>query len=601
MALNSEKQRKNKYDFSCEFDENGEYSINDLCVEISCDSEILLSKEANMPGIENIKYKFYHSNKTGIGDKLKENFDFDLKAIGEKSKKEKFDMLRLMKYLYFLEKLFNSSLVRTNEKYKRMKMVSVLDILAKPRLENISESYVLNGEYKDELEATKNDISKLVESSDVIYDKLNNINALWNCVMHKIFDYVFSDRAMRQPTRALMEMERINNQLVNNIIVRLPKHLPEKACGEHIMEGFYKILVSHSFLCEDNDRETINNEYAIRTSINKDYAVLVECNDFTVALQSILDLSKKYLSGKSDDEGVKLFLDLVSYNKTIEYNDIKKYVYALNAAPKVIKCLELYFGKDFSECIDLNLLVAIIQEIIYIRENKVSVTNDFYKYNNKNISLKLLTQSSDKIIPEIVKEAWVKCIENRIALNYGQYELIEIKRKIENNIFIIKQFIYSYHNIDDVKFVSDFLFNFVSDIIISSDRAFTYALMLFNKISEKISEQIKQYRVDVAEDCVNLMAFFKLIFINKNLLEEKIINEISSLVIKEYQNDITLIKDGVYKFVLNKNDVEQDYSLSYRIDKKDNTLCFLKFRRLVNDGYSKKAIDLGLEQFFEEK
>ena len=271
----------------------------------------------------------------------------------------------------------------------------------------------------------------------------------------------------------------------------------------------------------------------------------------------------------------------------------------MNNAPKVIECLEKYYGRDFSESIGFNVLVAIVQELIYVRENNVKVTNDFYKYNNKETSLKLLTQNSNRVIPEIVKEAWIRRVENRVALNYGQQELMKVKRQIENKIFSIKAFVYSYRNYDDAKFVSDFLYRFIADIIFSSKSACNYGKEIFNKISAKISEKIKGYYVDVAMNSVNIMAYLKTMLLNKDILEEKIINEISFSVINSYKENSFIVYDSTYYFNIEKYNINEEYLLVYRINKIKRSLLFSKFRRIIKEEQLEKAVELGLEKFIE--
>lgn len=62
-----------------------------------------------------MRKKLTNSDESGIIDKLKSILNFDIEKIASTSQKEKFDMLKLLKKLYFIEKYGISRKKQYNE------------------------------------------------------------------------------------------------------------------------------------------------------------------------------------------------------------------------------------------------------------------------------------------------------------------------------------------------------------------------------------------------------------------------------------------------------------------------------------------------------
>ena len=107
-----------------------------------------------MPDEESIRDKFKHDDGTGIINKLNDLLHFDIEAIAKENYKEFFDMLKLLKYLFNLEKRakmhcfikesadedaeeVENTKEAVEENDKKDKIIPIIEILAKPHMENI--------------------------------------------------------------------------------------------------------------------------------------------------------------------------------------------------------------------------------------------------------------------------------------------------------------------------------------------------------------------------------------------------------------------------------------------------------------------------------
>jgi precorrin-6B methylase 2 len=132
----------------------------------------------------------------------------------------------------------------------------------------------------------------------------------------------------------------------------------------------------------------------------------------------------------------------------------KDIIYAVEHIKPVLKVIEVEKQEDFSEEIDITLLISIIQEIIYVHKEKVKIEVDTvgYKTNKKSMD-KLLVQGYEKQ-PAILRIAWENRINNRVLINFNLGEHIIEARKIENTIYKIKREVFSYINIEDIKLLT---------------------------------------------------------------------------------------------------------------------------------------------------
>ena len=142
------------FDLNGSYNKNIKYTFNDMCIEVM--NELLQIKNIDrdlVPDEESIRDKFKHDDGTGIINKLNDLLHFDIEAIAKENDKEFFDMLKLLKYLFNLEKLAKMYCVKNKlneseaeekttekdngENNTEERKIPIIEILAKPHIENI--------------------------------------------------------------------------------------------------------------------------------------------------------------------------------------------------------------------------------------------------------------------------------------------------------------------------------------------------------------------------------------------------------------------------------------------------------------------------------
>ena len=101
-----------KYDIESRYRESYPVTLIDLCREIQAEEEASdVNTEKYSESAEHSKYeadylrnKFKNSDKSGSIDKLKSKKGFDIEKIAGEDKVQQYDMLRLLKILYYIEK-----------------------------------------------------------------------------------------------------------------------------------------------------------------------------------------------------------------------------------------------------------------------------------------------------------------------------------------------------------------------------------------------------------------------------------------------------------------------------------------------------------------
>lgn len=86
---------------------------------------------------DTIRDKFTNSDGSGLVDKLKSVLEFDINRIAGTDKAEIFDMFRVLKLLFYIEKNGDPKTKVISDNYR----IQITDILAKPRLSNVPSEY----------------------------------------------------------------------------------------------------------------------------------------------------------------------------------------------------------------------------------------------------------------------------------------------------------------------------------------------------------------------------------------------------------------------------------------------------------------------------
>lgn len=544
---------------------------------------------------DTIRDKFTNSDASGLVDKLKSVLSFDISSIAGNDNSERFDMFKILKLLFYIEKYGDPKTKIVSDNYR----VQITDILAKPRLSNVPSEYTSHSVYGKIFGQLYSDVKKMVNDAEEREQRLEQINEYWEYITDKVFDYVINDRALEKPEEALKELERINRFLKENVLDKLKNHnVIHLSKPEKVMPAFFNLLACHRLLCNEHDRIRINYEIGLTSPPESEYVELFKKYEKCEVKWEFLSLIRGCLTDKNDDLGAELALSLISYGKNIEDCDIKHYLYAIDKSKVVASWIEKYKGADFSNGISLDMLVIIMQEIIDNKKNGDKITNDYYGYNNKYRSLMTALKKPGEA-DAVVLQAWIKKLENRTAINYGACDLIQKKREIETTIYEIKSIIYSYRNLDDLEFVNSAICHFVARTITSRDLAMNIGCRFAEKVIQNLNGELKSnMKFHMWPEGINVLDMFREFLVDRRNIEDCVAEEVARQINEFYEDD-GFVGRGmrVYFEVYVSEKYCKDFLLIYFVDKSTNTLTYKQFYEVCSDADAERMKSLGLEQF----
>lgn len=544
---------------------------------------------------DTIRDKFTNSDASGLVDKLKSVLSFDISSIAGNDNSERFDMFKILKLLFYIEKHGDPKTKVVSDNYR----VQITNILAKPRLSNVPSEYTSHSVYGKIFGQLYSDVKKMVSEAEEREQRLEQINEYWEYITDKVFDYVINDRALTQPEEALKELERIHcflkekvlDKLKNQEVIHLSK--PEK-----VLPAFFNLLACHKLLCNEYDRIRINYEICLIPPPDSEYVEYFRKYETCEAKWEVLALIKERLKNENDDLNAELALSFISYGKNIEDGDIKHYLYAIDKSRIVASWIEKYKGADFSNGISLDMLVIIMQEIIDNKKNGDKISNDYYGYNNKYRSLMTAIKKPEEA-DAVVLQAWIKKLENRTAINYGAYDLIQKKREIETTIYEIKSIIYSYRNLDDLEFVNSAICHFVARAITSRDLAMGIGCRFAEKVVHNLNSEIKgKMKFYMWPEGINVLDMFREFLVDRRDIEDCVAEEVARQINDFYEEDDFVGRDMRVDFEVYVSEKYcRDFLLIYFVDKNTDTLTYKQFYEICSDANAERMKILGLEKF----
>lgn len=545
---------------------------------------------------DTIRDKFTNSDGSGLVDKLKSVLEFDINRIAGTDKAEIFDMYRVLKLLFYIEKNGDPKTKVISDNYR----IQITDILAKPRLSNVSSEYTTFSVYGEYFARLYADIKSAVPDAKEREIRLEEINAYWEYITDKVFDYVINDSALEHPEDALKELDRIHRFLKEKVLDKLKNHdVISLSKPEKVLPAFFNLLACHRLLCNENDRIRLNYEIYLTAPPDKDYIEIFKKYETYEAKWEFLHLIKERLKNKNEDSGAELALCLTAYGKNIDENDIKHYLYAADKAKIIASWIEKYKGADFSNGISLDMLVIIMQELINNKKNGDKVSNDYYGYNNKYRSLMTAVKNPQKA-DAVVLQAWIKKLENRTAINFGAFDLIQKKREIETTIYEIKSIIYSYRNLDDLEFVNSVICHFVARSITSRDLAMDIGGRFAEKVIHNLNDELKdRMKFYMWSEGINVLDMFREFLIDRRDIEGCVAEEVARQINEFYERDDGIIGRGMrvdFEVYVSEKYCK-DFLLIYFVDKDTDTLTYKQFYEVCSDTDAERMKSLGLEKF----
>ena len=504
MVVMKNRNRDINFDMTTEYSEEfGRCTISDLC-------SFLEKKDKENDVDNNRSYteyisKFKDYRKTGLLDKLIELEHFDVEKIAGEDRKEIFDMLKLLKVLYDVEK--DGTTRRVLGEGKELSKVRITDILAHPSMENINTYYTSKNVYGDVFDELEKKIAIGVNDSKSIIEIFNEINYQWDCLINSLFEYVYSERAFWEPQIAYSELERIHiffeEKILKNLNIVKPEEVSE---GDGVLATFFNILQSHRCMCMDADRQIMEFSILDGEEISEQFLdVARKFKDLLVPWKNIEEIKTAFKEGNVNDDSVVDIIDFITCYKPLNAEDIKHYRYALSKVKKITEWMSEYREADYSKGVGLIDLTAIVQEIVNDKKSNRMVNNMYYGYHYKSKSILTLIKKMDEA-DAVVHETMLTRLENRSAVYLGERELIEKKRQIERTVYKIKEYIFRHRRLDDMVFVDDILFHFASRNTVSSEYAKRIENDFMELIAEKLVAEIKtlQFLPVVNENVKNL-------------------------------------------------------------------------------------------------
>ena len=599
-----------KYDINSSLAENSNPTLSDLCKELSYEYEQLLDKEICIN--ENLSpdgYKkiFKHNNKYGLIDRLKSKLNFDIEAPSKTSRQNKFEMLQLLKSLYYIERF---GVISYSEVKSNFKGLPIIDILVKPRLSNITTTYSNISVYGEFFDRFIEILKPHIKDADDRINRIAKMEAVWGTVLEKQYDYVTSNNALYDHKNAKEELDRMSIFLKNTILHKLsyvkPEHHANTNFAEGVLTTFFNILQLNRTLCFAYDWSNINFSLSLDNNPPEKYDMLfLELENKTYDREFISQVKNSFTDEVYDEE-VTFVRNLITYFKPIRSDDLNYYKYAFKHLETVLVWLEHEKkGFDFSKEIPVVILATIIQEIVHQRKVQDKITNDYVGYNNKNKSLiSALNKKNDA--DSVLIAAWITQLENRFAINFGVHELIEKKREIENLVFAIKCTVFSYTNLDDVEKVNEFILHFVRRNLCSQQ----YALFIAEKSMEIIKKNLqgKANRIrDIRLMGPNVLNAFKDLAADpdREYLIEAVSKDIANKINSFYNENSDDYSECIMKTmgtdfgIYRSESVTTDHRLIYDVDKSENIVRFYQYHDIVQDNKLEYLEPLGLKAFIK--
>lgn len=188
-------------------------TIADLCEEIAEENP-----DSEYYSFDTLRAKFKNHDKSGIINKLEMKLGFRIEEF------DKYDQLKLLKYLFQIEK------GSPNKKSYNNFKIRIIDILNKPRLDNINTHITEKNVYGNILSEMKANIEKELSKESIVLkiEQLENITLQWERVIQNTFAYVMTEIALDNKEFAYSELKRLEYYLKHKVLERLPNILDLK-------------------------------------------------------------------------------------------------------------------------------------------------------------------------------------------------------------------------------------------------------------------------------------------------------------------------------------------------------------------------------------
>lgn len=240
---------------------------------------------------------------------------------------------------------------------------------------------------------------------------------------------------------------------------------------DNLTKSFFNLLICHQIISKEIDKINMNNSLYYLDRPDDNYIEkMTKCIPLLMKRTDIFELMINYINGKKTECGTFLW-NCITYDHYDE-NDIKYYKYAIKTLDEGY---EIYYGfsddKNYEDdgmynpylegphiknkqivdefkkkgLVSVVEIIAIMQELIYMKKYHLEFDNKFY--NNKNIPKDMVNKLKNNA-EAAAKRFFVRCVQNRIAYNFGNEENMKKWREIENELYSLKIQIFKIYDID---------------------------------------------------------------------------------------------------------------------------------------------------------
>jgi hypothetical protein len=205
---------------------------------------------------------------------------------------------------------------------------------------------------------------------------------------------------------------------------------------------------------------------------------------------------------------------------------------------------------------------------------------------------------SPKTADAVVLQAWIKKLENRTAVNFGAFDLIQKKREIETTIYEIKSIIYAYRNLDDLEFVNSTICHLVARAITSRNLAMDIGYRFAEKVVHNLNGELKKMNFCMWPEGINVLDMFREFLVDRRNIEDRVAEKVARQINEFYEEDGVIGRGMRVDFKVYVSEKYcRDFLLIYFVDKSNNTLTYNQFYEVCPDTEAERMKSLGLEQF----
>lgn len=567
-----------------------------LCQELMYEYEIKTGEVA--PSEEYFRYKIKNAKNNGIINKLNRLLGTDIEKLVSQAPEpevERFNLLKLVKLIYYIEKDGNA---KNTQKQDDNVRVLITDILKKPRLDNIKTEYTEKSEYGDCFENLFLKVKSQVSDAESRISKIEAMNEYWEYTTDMVFDYVITDKALDNPPEAIQELGRIHRFLKERVLARLVIDNPPVTYEKSIFENFLDLLISHRVLCSDMDRLNINYRICEIKEPDKKYVELFRSREGYEISRNNIKILEDFICRETENKDIKDIMCLILWGLDKKYYDYKACRFAIKHYETVLNWWIAGKNIDVSESVAIDTFIVIMQELIVVYKDKEGLKNDYVGYNNPKRSLIASVRNPAKA-DAVAVQAWIKKLENRVVANLGAIELIRKKREIENVIYEIKKYAFSFCNLEDMNFVSSQIYYISSRCMISQEYAKNIGNQFASEICKHLSPKIHNVNVILPPEGVNVYNMFKDFSIDRSSKLERTAFELAEMMNDLYNED-ELITARSFKIYVNISWSEKGNRkslLTFWINRETNCIEYKQYVGVESDENCDRMRHLGLGKF----